>query len=75
MATTPRRRGSDHEFKASELEAYREHDATLDHMIKHHIRLTRENYINMAYGGAPPKHWGAERESMLPEPFQHARDD
>lgn len=32
--------------------------------------LTRETYIQMAYGGTPPNPWTYEHEAELPEPFQ-----
>ena len=37
--------------------------------------LTREAYIEMAYGGTPPKPWTAEHEMELPAPFQAGRGE
>jgi hypothetical protein len=36
------------------------------------IPLTRENYIDLAYGGTPPDPWTVEHEMELPEPFQRS---
>jgi hypothetical protein len=56
--------------KPSDLEQYRDNDATLNWMLKRGIEPTRENYIDFAYGGTPPSPWTHEHESMLPEPLQ-----
>jgi hypothetical protein len=32
--------------------------------------LTRENYLDLAYGGDMPAEWTAEHELQLPEPLQ-----
>jgi hypothetical protein len=45
-------------------------DCVLDWMQKHDIPLTRENYLNAAYLGNPPKELSAEEEAELPEMFQ-----
>jgi hypothetical protein len=51
-------------------------DCVLDWMHKHHIPLTRKNYLNTAYLGDPPvdEHGNldAELEAELPEMFQRA---
>jgi hypothetical protein len=39
-------------------------------MIKNNIPLTRKNYINLNWLGAPPEEWDAELEMSLPEMFQ-----
>jgi hypothetical protein len=38
-------------------------------------RLTRENYLNLAYMGHPPNPLPAEIEGMLPEELQAPDDD
>lgn len=43
----------------------------LEHMVKHGVPLTRENYIAMNWGGAAPGEWTAEHEADLPEIFRH----
>jgi hypothetical protein len=34
-------------------------------------RLTRENYVAIAYGNTPPEEWTPELESELPEEIRH----
>ena len=53
------------------------HDSTLDRMRERGIPLTRENYLDMAYGSEneynesrKPENWGPELEAMLPREFQ-----
>lgn len=37
---------------------------------------TRENFLNLAFLGAPPSHLDAEEEAQLPKPYQeHMRDN
>ena len=36
-------------------------------MIKNKIPVTRERYLDLAYGGNPPLVLGAEQEMLLPE--------
>lgn len=39
-------------------------------MERHGIPLTRENYVNLLFGGSPPKDLSPEEESDLPEEFR-----
>jgi len=50
-----------------------ENDAVLDYMRKNRIKMTRKNYLNIAYFGNPPKRLSAEEEMDLPEQFQLKR--
>ena len=45
-------------------------DGVLRFMKQHDIPLTRENYMDVAYLGNPPKELSAEEEAELPEQFQ-----
>jgi hypothetical protein len=46
-------------------------DSTLAMMREHHIPLTRENYLALAFMGNPPDEpLDAELEASLPEQFQ-----
>jgi hypothetical protein len=42
-------------------------DIVLEHMKKHNIPLTRENYLALAYLGDPPDELGAEEEAEIPD--------
>jgi len=48
-------------------------DAVLRYMKENHIKMTRRNYLNIAYFGNPPKRLSAEEAMDLPEPFQLKR--
>jgi hypothetical protein len=52
------------------LEPFRQNDPTLHWMMNNNVPLTREDYIDMAYGGTPPQPWTQEHESQLPGPLQ-----
>ena len=41
-------------------------DYVLSMLKKHHIPVTRENYLGLAYPDGIPKDWGAEQEMGLP---------
>jgi hypothetical protein len=47
---------------------------TLAYMVKRGLPLTRENFIELAYGGDRPEPWTAEHEADIPYPFQHTED-
>jgi hypothetical protein len=36
------------------------------------VPLTRQNYLDLAYMGRPPKELGAEEEAYLPEAIRNA---
>lgn len=38
------------------------------------IPVTRENYIELAYFGEPPKEMGVEQEAELPQQLQQRAD-
>ena len=40
-------------------------------MRRANVPLTRQNYIDLAYGNTPPVPWTAEDESDLPEELQN----
>ena len=42
-------------------------DPTVEYLEKHNTPVTRENYLNLAYLGNPPKELDAEQEAALPE--------
>jgi hypothetical protein len=42
-------------------------DPAVEYLDKHGVPITRENYLNVAYLGDPPKELGAEQEAALPE--------
>ncbi len=44
-------------------------DPLLSLMKEHHIPLTRENYLTLAYMGNPPP-WSPELEEQIPVQFQ-----
>ena len=45
-------------------------DAVVALMRRCNIPLTRQNYVDLAYCGDPPKPWGAELEANLPVELQ-----
>jgi len=45
-------------------------DIVLDKMKKMEVPLTRENYLQFAYFGTPPKRLGPEEERELPNQFR-----
>lgn len=45
-------------------------DAIVNKMKKLGVAHTRENYLDLAYMGAPPAKLTAEEEEHLPEEFQ-----
>ena len=45
-------------------------DHILDFMKRHDIPITRENYLDIAYLGAPPDELDAETEADLPVELQ-----
>lgn len=49
-------------------------DAVLDKMKKLGLEHTRENYLDLAYMGAPPEHLDVETEAELPEEFQSQKE-
>ena len=55
-----------------ECQRLSEYDAVLKDMLDTGIPLTREHYIELAYGGDPPYPWTAEHEEELPEPLRRA---
>jgi hypothetical protein len=48
-------------------------DIVQQKMQKEDIPMTRENYLNLAYLGAPPEVLSGEEEADLPEEFQSAK--
>lgn len=45
-------------------------DPLVKWMRDHGIAVTRENYIDLAWGNDVPEPWDAEAESRLPEELQ-----
>lgn len=58
-------------FTPADLEQWKG-DATVESMLNRGIPLTRQNYLDMAYGADLPKpeDWNHEHEAGLPEPFR-----
>lgn len=52
---------------AKELEREMRQSPVLNHMVRVGIPLTRENYLDLAYMGKPPKELSAEEEMQIPE--------
>ena len=48
-------------------------DVVVELLEKAGVPLTRENYLNMAYLGNPPKELEAEQEAELPKELQDWR--
>lgn len=42
-------------------------DPVVNYLKAHSTPVTRENYLNLAYLGDPPKELSAEEEAALPE--------
>ena len=49
-------------------------DIVLAWMKKEGVPLTRDNYIYLAYMGAPPDEIGGEIEASIPWEIKHAED-
>ena len=49
-------------------------DIVLEAMKKNNIPLTRENYLHIAYMGAPPDEIGGEIEASIPREIRDAED-
>jgi hypothetical protein len=49
-------------------------DMVLRWMIEKGVPLTRENYLDIAYLGAPPDEIGGEIEAEIPWEIRHAED-
>jgi hypothetical protein len=47
----------------------------VNHMKKHGIPVTRENYLDFAYLGNPPEELGPEEEAELPEEIKSDQDE
>jgi len=47
-----------------------EMDPTVRMMREAGLPMTRENYIDLNWGGEAPKPWNEEAEMSLPGPFQ-----
>ena len=45
----------------------KDENPTVEYLKKNKVPVTRENYLNLAYLGNPPKELNAEEEAMLPE--------
>ncbi len=45
-------------------------DALIDWMEANGVEVTRENYIDAAFGNTPPDPWTADDEAELPEELQ-----
>jgi hypothetical protein len=45
-------------------------DLLVEHMRKHGMPITRENYIRLNYGAEPPREWTLEHELELPDELQ-----
>jgi len=60
------------EFTRAELQPYADTDTVVEHMLMKGVPLTRENYLQLAYGADMPKaaDWNHEHEAGLPEPFR-----
>lgn len=50
----------------AELEQERKSSPVLDYMVRKGIKLTRANYLSLAYMGDPPELLGAEEEAEIP---------
>jgi len=48
-------------------------DVAVELLKKARVPVTRENYLNMAYLGNPPKELEAEQEAELPKELQDWR--
>ena len=55
----------------AELEQERKSSPVLDYMVREGIKLTRANYLSVAYMGDPPELLGAEEEAAIPEFLQN----
>ena len=55
----------------AELEQERKSSPTLDYMVRNGIKLTRANYLSIAYLGDVPEPLGAEEEAAIPEFLQN----
>ena len=49
-------------------------DIVLNLMKQRGVPLTRENYLHIAYMGAPPEEIGGEIEAEIPWEIKHAGD-
>jgi hypothetical protein len=49
-------------------------DIVLNLMKQRGVPLTRENYLHIAYMGAPPEEIGGEIEASIPWEIKHAED-
>ena len=49
-------------------------DMVLRLMIEKSVPLTRDNYLQLAYMGAPPDEIGGEIEASIPWEIKHAED-
>jgi hypothetical protein len=49
-------------------------DCVLDFMKAHNVPLTRQNYLDLAYMGAPPDEIGGEIEASIPKEIGDAED-
>ncbi len=49
-------------------------DIVLEAMKKNNIPLTRQNYLDIAYMGAPPDEIGGEIEASIPQEVRDAED-
>ena len=49
-------------------------DPVVQQLLKLRLPVTRENYIELAYFGEPPKELGVEQEAELPEQLQQRAD-
>jgi hypothetical protein len=57
----------------AELESEIKRNAVLSYMVEHNIKLTRSNYIRIAWMGEPPEPLGVEEEAELPSFLQDWR--
>jgi hypothetical protein len=51
------------------------HDPLLAYMIKHHIPLTREKWISMAWPDGKPDPWTADCEEQVPMVWRDHDED
>jgi len=49
-------------------------DIVLNKMKELGVPETRQNYLDFAYLGTPPKELSAEEEAMLPEQFRNTNE-
>jgi hypothetical protein len=49
-------------------------NAVVDYLKAHGTPVTRENYLNLAYLGDPPKELSAEEEAAIPEELRKSAE-